>query len=425
MRALFLESEAGVIRIQPYSDKIIRISYTENGIFSNIQGEEFTPFSKEGKWEYKEFADHIRLTTDFLVVIINRENGSIRYENKAGYLFLSEKQSESKQVEEFDSYRLVVNENTETAQVKTADGVRRVIRSGEKKVDKKLYRTRISFAFQPDEALYGLGQSQEGVLNLRGTVQYLHQANRKIAVPMLDYYCLAGDSIDQVINGNRKLTGKAVMLPRWMFWEENMWGQKSFDRKRFPDPEGMPGKLRESKVHFMMSIWPNMDHRTENHQEFAGKNLLLPATDIYDALSQEGRALYWNQLKRGLYCHGIRSWWCDSSEPVSPEWNHVVEQEPSHMYHEYVEAASDCMPMEKINAYGLYHAKGIFENQRSENDGHRVVNLTRSGYSGSQKYGAVFWSGDISASWETLEKQIAAGLNFCVCGLPCWTVDVG
>ncbi len=95
------------------------------------------------------------------------------------------------------------------------------------------------------------------------------------------------------------------------------------------------------------------------------------------------------------------------------------------MYHEYVEAASDCMPMEKINAYGLYHAKGIFENQRSENDGHRVVNLTRSGYSGSQKYGAVFWSGDISASWETLEKQIAAGLNFCVCGLPCWTVDAG
>ena len=55
----------------------------------------------------------------------------------------------------------------------------------------------------------------------------------------------------------------------------------------------------------------------------------------------------------------------------------------------------------------------------------RVVNLTRSGYLGQQRFGTVLWSGDISASWETLRRQIAAGLNFCASGLPYWTVDIG
>lgn len=36
--ALFLEQEAGIIRLVPQTDDVIRISYTENGIFSPEQG---------------------------------------------------------------------------------------------------------------------------------------------------------------------------------------------------------------------------------------------------------------------------------------------------------------------------------------------------------------------------------------------------
>lgn len=497
-KALFLESEAGIIRIWPQSEKILRISYTENGKFSETQGEEFADISEGCKWEYAERDDHIRIATDFLVATVDRADGSIRYEDKDGKLFLAEKEKDSKMVEEFDSFRIVINEHTKIEEVLTADGMKSVVRMAEQEFDKKLYHAKISFEFQQGEALYGLGQAQEGVLNLRGTVQYLHQANMKIAVPMmissrkygillstqggvifhddtsgsyfytegeemLDYFFLAGENLDQVIDGNRKITGKAVMLPKWVFgylqsreryeteqdltdaadafrerrfgldalildwksWEDDMWGQKSLDRKRFPDPAGMLEKLREQNIHFMMSVWPNMSKETENYREFKERELLLPATEIYDAFSEEGRDLYWEQLKRGLYCHGVRAWWCDSSEPLSPEWNHMEEQEPVHMYQEYVESAAKCMPREKINAYGLCHAKGVYERQRAENDGSRVVNLTRSGCAGSQKYGTVLWSGDISASWETLRKQIAAGLNFCASGLPYWTMDIG
>lgn len=496
--AVFLKSAAGIIRIRPQSEKIIRISYTENGRFSKTQGEDFSDISERCKWEYAEKEDCIQITTNFLAATVDRETGSIRYEDKNGKLFLQEKKNGGKILEEFDSYRLVLNENTKIEEIQTADGKKSIVRAAEQEFDKKLYHARLAFSFQPGEVLYGLGQSQEGLLNRRGTVHYLHQANMKIAIPMLisskkygillstqggvvfhddehgsyfytegeemlDYYFMAGENLDQVIDGNRKITGKAVMLPRWMFgylqcreryetegdltetaenfrkrhfgldalildwqsWEENMWGQKSLDRKRFPNPEEMLAKLREQKIHFMMSIWPNMNSETENYREFKEKNLLLPATEIYDAFSEEGRNLYWEQMKRGLYCHGIDSWWCDSSEPLSPEWNHMEEQEPMHMYCEYVESAAKCMPREKMNAYGLYHARGVYERQRAENDGHRIVNLTRSGYSGSQKYGTVLWSGDTSASWDTLKKQIPAGLNFCASGHPYWTMDIG
>jgi len=78
-----------------------------------------------------------------------------------------------------------------------------------------------------------------------------------------------------------------------------------------------------------------------------------------------------------------------------------------------------------INAYSLLHSQGIYEGQRAVTQDKRVVNLTRSAYGGQQRYATITWSGDIAASWETLRRQIPAGLNFCATGLPYWTLDIG
>jgi alpha-D-xyloside xylohydrolase len=67
----------------------------------------------------------------------------------------------------------------------------------------------------------------------------------------------------------------------------------------------------------------------------------------------------------------------------------------------------------------------MYEGQRSVTDEKRVVNLTRSGYTGAQRYGTILWSGDTSATWDTLKKQIPAGLNACAAGIPYWTLDIG
>jgi alpha-D-xyloside xylohydrolase len=55
----------------------------------------------------------------------------------------------------------------------------------------------------------------------------------------------------------------------------------------------------------------------------------------------------------------------------------------------------------------------------------KIVNLLRCAWAGSQRYGALVWSGDIASSWEVFRNQISAGLNMGIAGIPWWTTDIG
>lgn len=71
------------------------------------------------------------------------------------------------------------------------------------------------------------------------------------------------------------------------------------------------------------------------------------------------------------------------------------------------------------------NAEAIYDGQRGVDPDKRVFLLTRSGFSGLQRYSTATWSGDIATRWEDMEAQIAAGLNFAVSGIPYWTMDIG
>ena len=496
--SLFLQTAKGMLRLKPQSSQIVRVTYTMREEMKGACGIGILEDKNWDKWEYEEQEDSVILYTEEIALEINKNTGSLRYLERGGRLLLAEREENSRELVEFDSYKTVVDENTKIEEVETPDGIKRVIKEASTVFDKKLYHTYLHLKWQESEHLYGLGQAEEGLLNLRGTVQYLHQANLKIAIPFLlssngygvllstgstavfqdtqygsylyteadeemDYYFIAGGSMDEVVKGYRFLTGKAVMLPRWAYgfiqsqeryetqeeileiagefrkrgfgldalvldwcsWESGMWGQKSFDKSRFPQPKQMTDALHDMNVHFMISIWPNMNKRTANYEEFLDKGLLLPASEIYDAFRKEARELYWKQANDGLFCQGIDAWWCDSSEPFTPEWSRKVKPGPEEMYASFVRDAEKYISAEQINSYGLLHAKTIYEGQRKTTEEKRVANLTRNGYVGSQRYGTILWSGDIYASWETLRRQIAAGLNFCASGLPYWTLDIG
>ena len=307
-------------------------------------------------------------------------------------MLLKEREKDSKVIEQFQSYRLDSEETSQVKRVETPDGVKEIVMDAARVPDDLLYHTRMYLEWQENEALYGLGQQEEGILNLRGQTVYVHQANRKIAVPMLlsslgygilmdtyspmifndtvsgsylyteaddelDFYFIAGDNMNDIVKEYRKLTGKAAMLPKWAFgymqsqeryeteeevlrvaneyrergigldcivldwcsWEDGKWGQKTFDASRFPNPKAMIDKLHEQNVHFMLSIWPVMNKSTENYAEMKEAGTLLPASDIYNALDENARKLYWEQVKRGLLGAGIDAWWCDSSEPITVE----------------------------------------------------------------------------------------------------------
>lgn len=491
---LYLYAEAGTYRLEPKTSGIVRVSYTQV-VFADSQAKPGVVYREVSPdWSYEEEEEQIFLRMKELFLVIQKETGEISYWNKTGEKLF---ETYDPTMEEFTIYR-ILEEDLQVEKVTTADGVKDVVREAVKVPTGKSHHTRMHCRFG-EEALYGLGQHEEGFGSLRGQTVYLHQANRKISIPMLvstkgygifvdtyspmifsdsiygtylyteadrymDFYVLAGSSMAEVIKGYRKLTGKATMLPKWAFgyiqsqeryetqeeilqiaeeydqrdlgldcvvldwcsWEGNQWGQKSFDRKRFPNPGEMIKKLhKEFQVHFMLSIWPNMEECTENYKEFKANGELLPGCNIYNALSGKARDIYWKQVSSELFVHGIDAWWCDNSEPFTPEWNHREKVEPSKMYEEYVKTTSLHLPAEETNAFGLYHAMGIYQGQRRESREKRVTNLTRSAYTGQQRYGTIMWSGDVAATWETFRKQIAAGLHFCASGLPYWTVDSG
>lgn len=495
--ALILTSQRGMLRLSPVTPSILRVTYTELEAFSEEKSLGICCYDRLSNWEYTETPDSITLCLENFIATVDRSSGTIRYTDHSGALLLRERDHESHDLYYFDSYKTVVDENTVVTEVVTPDGIKKRIDEATTIFDRTLCHTRLHLQFQENEHIFGLGQATEGLLDLRGTTQYLHQANMKIAIPFflstcgygilsatdgaakfndnaygsyfytdadreMDFYFLYGPEFDDIIRGYRHLTGPARMLPKWSFgyiqsqeryesaseildmakqfkdrnlgldclvqdwnsWAPGYWGQKEMDPACFPDVPGMIRSLEEEDVHFMLSIWANPCNLTQDYGEFFERNLLLPASDNYNAFDPEARKLYWEQTKRGLFDRGVKAFWCDSSEPFAPEW---VEREPEAgtMYDEYVRTSSKFIPRDKLNAYALVHAQTIYDGMRSETEDYRVCNLTRSAHTGSQRYGTILWSGDISAKWDTLKKQIPAGLNFCASGLPFWTLDIG
>ena len=283
-------------------------------------------------------------------------------------------------------------------------------------------------------------------------------------VDQLDYYFIFGETMDEIIHGFRSLTGKAAMLPKWAFgyvqskekystqeelvsvarryrelglgldcivqdwktWEADDWGCKMLDRTRYPDLKAAMDEIHGMNVHTMVSVWPNMNYGTKDHTEMTEAGFMLNDLATYNAFEPEARRLYWKQCEREFFSGGFDSWWCDSTEPFSgPDWGGEHQREPWERFRIVGDEHKKFLGAERANLYALAHAKGIFENQRQADPRRRVLNLTRSGSAGSQKYGTMLWSGDISARWDVMKKQIAEGLSISASGMPYWTLDIG
>jgi alpha-D-xyloside xylohydrolase len=274
---------------------------------------------------------------------------------------------------------------------------------------------------------------------------------------------VAGPEFDQIISGFRKLTGRPTMFPRWAYgsiqskeryrtqqelidvvreyrrrripldcivqdwltWTGKMWGDKNPDPERYPDPAALTRELHAMNAKLMVSIWPIMRGESPNQIEMREHGFLLGNDATYDAFNPEARAFYWDQANRGWFRHGIDAWWCDCTEPFEADWKGTLKPEPWKRVFINANESKTFLDPEQINAYSIEHSKGICEHQRRATQSKRVVNLTRSGFPGQQRYGAITWSGDITATWKTLRRQIADGLNFCVTGNPRWTLDIG
>jgi alpha-D-xyloside xylohydrolase len=275
------------------------------------------------------------------------------------------------------------------------------------------------------------------------------------AADAIDYYVFYGPSIDRVIQLYRGMTGHAPLYGRWAYGfvqskdryrsakqlleiaaeyrergvpldfivQDWFWWKRQGDPEYadsylepWPDVPDALRKLHEEKVHAMISVWGKLDPSSHNYQEMKRLGLLVPGTDIYDATNPDAREYYWKNLVGLKFAEGWDGFWLDSSEPEI--WNGQSD------------AVLDAFQLSigngarYTNVFPLMHCGGVHDHWRGTTDRKRVFILTRSGFLGQQRYATTVWSGDIIGSWMTFRRQIAAGLNFQMSGLPYWTTDI-
>ena len=278
---------------------------------------------------------------------------------------------------------------------------------------------------------------------------------------VMDYWITVGDSPAEIEESYANATGKVPMMPEYGlgFWQCKLryqtqeellevareykkrnipidvividffhWpkqGEWKFDKTYWPDPEGMISELKEMGIELMVSIWPTVDRNSENYNEMLEKGYLIRtdrgvrvgldfegATIHYDATNPKARKYVWNKSKENYYDKGIKIFWLDEAEPEYTAYDFDN-------YRYYLGSN-----LQIGNIYPVEYAKTFYEGMEAEGQ-KNIVNLLRCAWAGSQKYGALVWSGDIASSFQSMRNQLAAGLNMGVAGIPWWTTDIG
>lgn len=277
----------------------------------------------------------------------------------------------------------------------------------------------------------------------------------------LDYWITAGDTPREIEQAYADVTGKVPMMPDYGmgFWQCKLryqtqdellsiareykkrnipldvivvdffhWprqGDWRFDPTYWPDPDAMIRELKDMGIELMVSVWPMVDYRSENFEEMMARGLLTRVekgfridnnfqgnTIHYDATNPEAREYVWEKCKKNYYDKGVHIFWLDEAEP-----EYTVYDFENYRYH----LGPNC---QIGNVYPVLYAKGFYDGMRKAGQD-KVLNLLRCAWAGSQKYGALVWSGDIHSTFASLKNQLCAGLNMAMAGIPWWTTDIG
>ena len=276
----------------------------------------------------------------------------------------------------------------------------------------------------------------------------------------IDYVVIAGGPKD-VAGTLADLTGHAPVMPHWAtgFWQSRLryetqedllevarryhsegiplsaiicdyfhWteqGDWKFDPEYWPDPKAMADELHAMGTKLIVSVWPTINENSENYRYMLENGLLIgtdegggkvfdfygPQAEI-DATNPETRRFVFSKLKENYLDNGVDALWFDEAEPE-------IHPENFKNLNLYIGKGDEVGLL-----YPYYYIKMAYEGLKSIRD-EEPVTLTRAAYTGSQKYGALVWSGDIYSSFERLATQVKAGLNMSMCGIPWWNIDIG
>lgn len=265
----------------------------------------------------------------------------------------------------------------------------------------------------------------------------------------IDYVVIAGPSADEVLASYREISGATPMMPRWaygyihcrerfhssqeildtlrefrrrrlpvdvmvqdwQYWGRHGWNAMRFDEAHYPDPAALVRDVHDLNGRLMLSVWARIARDTELGRATAAAGHYIDGTDWVDFFDPEAAAFYWKHQRERLLKLGIDAWWQDATEPENDD---LVGRRTAAGRGERVRLA-----------YPWHVTRTVYEGQRQARPDQRVMILTRSAFPGQQRHAAATWSGDIGNDWDTLKRQIPAGLNMAAAGYAYWTVDAG
>ncbi|WP_163578937.1 alpha-xylosidase [Gracilibacillus saliphilus] len=305
------------------------------------------------------------------------------------------------------------------------------------------------FVNHPEEVSYELGS------------ETVSRAQFSVEGEYLDYYFINGPSPKEVVSRYTELTGKPALPPAWSFglwlstsfttdyneetvnhfvdgmaergiplsvfhfdcfWmKEFEWSNFIWDRRNFPDPEGMLKRLKDKGLKICVWINPYIAQKSVLFDEGMEKGYLLkkPNGDVWQwDLWQAGMGIVdftnpdackWFQDKlKELLDMGVDSFKTDFGERIPTD---VV-------YHD----GSD--PQKMHNYYAYLYNKVVFDLLKDEKGEEEAVVFARSATTGGQQF-PVHWGGDCDSTYDAMAESLRGGLSLTTSGFGYWSHDIG
>jgi alpha-D-xyloside xylohydrolase len=460
--------QTGLLKVQVCTDSIIRVQYSPTSSFPNQPQYVVLKTSwPSSKWTMSSADDAITIMTSRLKVKITRQNGAIAYQDADGKLIVQEASRKMTPVK-------VNGENTYRAEsfVNIYGSHEALYGLGQHQAGVWNYRgesvdisqdnTNIAVPLLLSSNGYGIfwNSTSRSRFNNR-FANYLYISSE--VADLIDYYFFYGPGFDKIIAAYRDLTGQAPMFGKWAygFWQcknryksqdeilavahkyrelhipvddivqDWFWwnhkGEHVFN-KNYPDPKGMVQQLHDQHFHLMISVWPFFEPGSAVYDEmdkrgwfvdkfkFAKPPYHTAGMAVYDATDPEARKYYWNLMEKALFDIGIDAWWLDTTEPETEG------QEENILLGKKLALGSGDR---YVNLFPLATTGAVYNGQRGASDKKRVFILSRSAFAGAQRNAVTTWSGDINSDFFSFRRQIPAGLNMALSGIPYWTTDIG
>ena len=457
----------GFLRFQVCSDSIVHVVYS---LERNVPQHPDFMIVKQA-WPHADFSLHpddpklITLSTPRLKIEIIRADSSIVFYDANGHKLTQENTRTLTPVEvngekTYHSERFVNMWDTQEAFYGLGQHQAGVWNYRGEAVDLSQDNTNISIPLLLSSNGYGIFWNNGSRSRFNNRFVHAFYLSSEVSDSM-DYYFFYGPDFDRLIADYRELTGAAPLFGKWAygywqcknrydsqaellaiaqkyrdlhipldnivqdwFWWNTM-GEPVFN-KNYPDPKGMVDALHKNNIHLMISVWPYFRPGSPVYDDMDKRGFFIDRTiapsfhpvgqALYDAFNPEARKYYWNLMNSALFKIGADAWWLDTTEPETEgrETNLLVTNK--------VALGNGAR---YANEFPLLTTTAVYQGQREASDKKRVFILSRSAYAGAQRNAAATWSGDVDPNWETFRRQIPAGLNYSLSGLPYWTTDIG